>query len=201
MHGDTAEAPALNADPEAAGDEEMAPPAVPEPEDMTVQQRSAHALKCKEIGNKAFREQDWDYAVYAYHEGLRYLAFEPGSEGVPLQGFDHGGESQLNADASLASVLLSNLAAVVLKAQSDASRAVEYCSQALQFHPENVKAILRRSQAYLQLGWHAEALKDVEQFLLEEPQSAEALRIKKAAEVGCRKSAQREKAMCAKMFG
>merc|ERR1712118_541736 len=39
-----------------------------EPEDMTHEERSAHSSRCKDIGNAAFKKEDWAYAIYAYEE-------------------------------------------------------------------------------------------------------------------------------------
>mmetsp|Transcript_62610 Transcript_62610/g.116470 ORF Transcript_62610/g.116470 Transcript_62610/m.116470 type:complete len:201 (-) Transcript_62610:83-685(-) len=176
------------------------PPRIPEPEDMTVDERAAHALKSKEIGNNAFKAQEWEYALYAYQEGLRYLAYMPGSEGIPQPGYTHGGQDCLERDAVLASTLLTNSAATLLKARGDARQAVEYCTKALAFRTANPKALLRRGQAKLLLLEYEDALKDAETVLALEPGLAEGADLKKSAEAGLRQSKQQEKAMFARMF-
>lgn len=120
---------------EVAGTEASLKP----PEAMTVEERSAFAAKCKDIGNRGFKTGEWEYAALAYEEGLRYLQFAPGEQGCVDTNFDHGGAERLANDATMVAALSLNLAAVMLKIGEE-RRAVELCSQALSFDATSAKA-------------------------------------------------------------
>ncbi|CAK0788171.1 unnamed protein product [Prorocentrum cordatum] len=91
-------------------EEEEVQPIVKQPEEMTQQERSDFALRCKEVGNRGFKAGEWDYAILSYQEGLRYLQYAPhDAEFQPDRSFDHGGEAGLARDMALAVDLYNNL--------------------------------------------------------------------------------------------
>mmetsp|Transcript_28663 Transcript_28663/g.72647 ORF Transcript_28663/g.72647 Transcript_28663/m.72647 type:complete len:216 (-) Transcript_28663:87-734(-) len=173
---------------------------VKQPEEMTVQERSAFATRCKEIGNRGFKAGDWAYSALAYEEGLRYLQYEPGKEGVPDSKFDHGGADRLENDMRLVLSFFLNLAAVMLKVGED-RRAEKFCSQAIAFDADNIKAHFRRAQALLAQGDYEGALRDVARVLELDPTNREVAAVQRSAEAGLRNAVQQEKAMFAKMLG
>ncbi|CAE7670625.1 FKBP65 [Symbiodinium sp. CCMP2592] len=182
-----------------SGGEGVAPPK--EPSEMTPAERSAFAVRCKEIGNRAFKASEWDYAMLAYQEGLRYLEYVPHDhEMQPIPGLDHGGQEQLDKDMSLASILFSNLAAVALKLD-DPRQALHYAENALRFDMTHVKALFRRGQALLALGEHFDALATAEELLRKDPKNPEAVGMKSAAATAIQAAKKKEKALFSKMLG
>jgi len=169
------------------------------PEEMTVFERSQHVDKCKELGNNAFKNNDWGYAIFTYEEGLRYISFEPGKDGVVDANFDHGGLDQINKDHKLAVNLLTNLAACFLKTGEE-EQARDKCSEALNLDPNSVKALFRRGQAHLALGNYELVLKDIARLLELEPENKAAEQMRRSVEAGMKKSVVQEKAMFSKMF-
>ncbi|CAE7422520.1 PPID [Symbiodinium natans] len=168
---------------------------------MTPSERWAFACRCKEIGNRGFKASDWEYAMLAYQEGLRYLEYVPhGREMQPVPGLDHGGAEQLDKDMSLAVTLFSNLGAVSLKLE-DPHQALHYTEKALRFDAAHVKSHFRRSQAFLALGEHSQALAAAEEVLRQEPKNAEAVGLKSAAAQGLQIARRKEKALFSKMLG
>jgi peptidylprolyl isomerase len=175
-------------------------PKLKEPEEMTVVERSKHVQKCKLLGNNAFKQQDWPFAVYAYEEGIKYISYEPGRDGIRDINFDHGGAEQLEEDHHLLVALLTNLAACYLKV-GDESRAADRCTEALNLQPENMKALFRRSQARFALGDWDRVMADVSRMLELEPQNKAVEQMRRSAEVEMKKGEKKSKAMFSKMFG
>eukprot|EP00929_Paragymnodinium_shiwhaense_P017260 TRINITY_DN126333_c0_g1_i1.p1 TRINITY_DN126333_c0_g1~~TRINITY_DN126333_c0_g1_i1.p1 ORF type:complete len:204 (-),score=53.27 TRINITY_DN126333_c0_g1_i1:93-704(-) len=188
----------------AVGDEApvegAAVPNIKEPEEMTAEERSKHALKCKEIGNGGMKTGDWVYALFAYQEGIRYLEYAPGREGRIAPEFDHGGAEQLQRDQDLLVLLCINCAAALLKLGEE-SRAINYCMQALVFEPANIKAIFRAGQAHLALGNFSPAADAAKRVLELEPSNRDALQLQRTAEAKLKASEKQEKALFSKMLG
>eukprot|EP00927_Polykrikos_kofoidii_P079060 TRINITY_DN75850_c0_g1_i1.p1 TRINITY_DN75850_c0_g1~~TRINITY_DN75850_c0_g1_i1.p1 ORF type:complete len:395 (-),score=79.09 TRINITY_DN75850_c0_g1_i1:251-1387(-) len=174
-------------------------PKLKEPEEMTVVERSKHVLRCKETGNNAFKREDWSLAIYAYEQGIKYISFAPGKDGIPDKNFDHGGEEQLVEDQTLLVALLTNLAACFLKV-GDESQAVDRCTEALNVDPRNVKALFRRSQAHFSCGDWDRVLADVMRMLEIEPQNKAAEQLRRSAEIELKKAEKKSKIMFSKMI-
>jgi len=170
-----------------------------DPEEMTSEERSEFAAKCKEIGNRGFKIGDWAYAIVAYEEGIRYLRYAPGEEGAFPSGYDHGGSDRVESDMRLAVLLFNNLAAALLKLGED-RKAVECCSQVLEFDATNTKALFRLGQAQLALGEHDAALEALGRVLKLEPLNHEAAQLKRSVELDSKSAVRKEKAMFAKML-
>lgn len=185
---------------------------VKEPDDMTAEERAEHAAKCKETGNAAVAAQDFPAAVEAYDEGQRYMTFGQGQNSGHGHGHSHGhgpcnhdhGEpevAELDADGKkLAVALLSNLAMVRLK-QGEPELAKFDCLKALQFDPDNVKAIFRCASAKLALADFAGAAESAQKLLDLDAGNKDAERLLRTIEADKKKARQKEKAMCSKMFG
>jgi len=170
-----------------------------EPEEMTVVERSNHVQKCKLLGNNAFKQEDWQFASYAYEEGVKYMSYEPGREGIVDSKFDHGGMEQLEEDHKLLVALLTNLAACYLKV-GDESRAADKCTEALNLQPENMKALFRRAQARFALGQWDRVMADISRMLELEPQNKAAEQMRRSVDVEMKKGEKKTKEMFSKMF-
>ena len=164
---------------------------------MTTEERSEFAEKCKNIGNRGFQAGDWDYAVLAYQEGIRYLEFVPHDPQMQPLPSDHGGQHHLEKDMALAVTIFSNLAATLLK-MDEPMDALEYAEKALRFDPKHVKSLFRRGQAHLALGNFAAVTETAKE--LEFYQEQEAANLRKLAERGSAEAKRKEKALFAKMM-
>mmetsp|Transcript_4600 Transcript_4600/g.9413 ORF Transcript_4600/g.9413 Transcript_4600/m.9413 type:complete len:175 (+) Transcript_4600:36-560(+) len=161
-----------------------------EPAQLTQAECTAHALGEKECGNVAFKAQDWATAIGRYTEGVRYVLYANGHHGAPL------GED----DVRMAVSLLSNCAAARLK-QGNFELAVQDCTRALNIDKLNAKVYYRRAQAQLALGNHDAALEDTAQILDLEPENEEAKQLHSRIAMDAKRTKQKEKAFCSKMFG
>lgn len=193
---------------------------------MTPEERTAHAMKMKELGTEAFKMQDWAGAINRYEDGVEYVTCKTGAAHEDHHGHSHGGQpcssghgdddedeedghgmghghgaAKLNdEDKKLAVALLNNLAMVRLKME-DHERAKVDCVKALQYEPTNVKALFRRAQAELGMGNYANCVQDAARCLELEPKNKEAELLRRKAVDDEKKAKQKEKAMYSKMFG
>eukprot|EP00304_Pavlova_gyrans_P002397 CAMPEP_0206043240 /NCGR_PEP_ID=MMETSP1466-20131121/8259_1 /ASSEMBLY_ACC=CAM_ASM_001126 /TAXON_ID=44452 /ORGANISM="Pavlova gyrans, Strain CCMP608" /LENGTH=437 /DNA_ID=CAMNT_0053418033 /DNA_START=15 /DNA_END=1328 /DNA_ORIENTATION=- len=126
-------------------------------DDTNLKIRKAEA--CKEQGNSAFKESDFDGAVAAYIEGASVAATV---EGIY--------RSQVARDVRVA--CFCNAAQARIK-QEAWSEAAALCSQALEVDPKSVKALYRRGLANLQQKAYSESQKDFKRALELEPKNSE----------------------------
>lgn len=184
-----------------------------EPDVMSVEERSEFATKQKESGNDAFKQRQWDAAIEAYEEGIRYITHGQGDDdgghghshgGNPCSGHHGGGDDEVaplgDEDKKLAVALLTNCAMAKIKVK-DFDSAKFDCSRALELDPKSVKALFRRGTAKLELGEHDAAAEDAALILEVEPENKDAETLRKKAELEKKRAKQKEKAMCSKMFG
>ena len=87
------------------------------------------ANKCKELGNKAFKQEDWDEALEQYTRAID-LAQD---------------------DCKEKAIFYKNRAAVYLKLD-EFKRAALDCDLAMEIVPNDLKALFRRCQAYEAMG-------------------------------------------------
>ncbi|CAK85375.1 unnamed protein product (macronuclear) [Paramecium tetraurelia] len=107
--------------------------------------------KCLEIKNKAgtfFTEQKFEEASDLYKEAIDYC---------PLD------------DLQMLCILNSNIAICYMK-QSDYDIAIDYCTKALTFNPEFVKALINRAESYEKLNKLEDALEDYKKLKVLQPQ-------------------------------
>lgn len=97
------------------------------------------AVKAKEAGNEAYKNNDIDEALAKYTEAIKL-------------------SSEANDDKTLA-VCLKNRAAVHLK-EEDFEAVVFDCNRSLELAPNDPKALFRRCQAHEALGQVDSAYKD-----------------------------------------
>lgn len=93
------------------------------------QEQLAQAIKLKEAGNDAFKKENFDDALECYTKAIEVV----------------------QDDSKEKAVLYKNRAAVYLKLEEH-EKAVIDCNLALEFSPNDPKALFRRSQAYEVLG-------------------------------------------------
>lgn len=173
---------------------------VPEPYEMTPEQRLEFASNQKDLGNTAFKAQDWASAIEAYDEGARYITHGQGGTGSD-EDMEDDETPKLTDDAKkVAIALLTNSAMAKIKIQNF-DEAKYDCGKALEFDAKNVKAFFRRAKAKVGLGEWDAAILDVESVLEIEPDNKEAETLKKQVEQKKRQEKQKEKAMFGKMFG
>jgi len=178
---------------------------VKEPYAMTAEERAEFAAQQKDLGNTAFKAGDYDAAVEAYADGARYITH---SDGGGDDSDDDMGQSSSLGDTNklsdenkvLAVALLSNCAMARLKLK-DAEPAVADLAKALAIDDKNVKATFRRAEAHFMLGNWNLAVADTERVLELDPGNKAAEQLKMKAAAGEKQAKQKEKAMCAKMFG
>lgn len=154
-----------------------------------------HAKQQKEAGNKAFQALDFVEAAAAYKTAIEALegweqedraealANRLVSEAQVPKSTTAGSETVEPKESKDATqeerrqLLLSchlNLTQVELKRGVDLSAAINHATQALQFDPDNAKALYRRSQARLRMGLDLEgARNDALNAARLNPQSAE----------------------------
>jgi peptidylprolyl isomerase len=183
---------------------------VKDPEEMTAEERSEFATKQKELGTEAFKAQSWDAAAAAYAEGARYITFGQRQRssccGPTKTCQDHGDGMDEDVpalgdeDKKLALALLTNCAMARLKS-NEPELAVSTCDKALEFDPENVKAIFRRGKARLALHEHDAAVQDAAAVLKLEPDNKDAETLRKQAELEKKREKVKQKALYSKMFG
>lgn len=173
---------------------------LPEPYEMSPEERVEYASKQKDLGNAAFKAQDWAAAVEAYDEGARYITHGQGGSSSG-QGMDDNDSPELTDDAKKVAVaLLTNSAMAKIKIQ-DFDEAKFDCSKALEFDAKNVKAFFRRAKAKVGLGEWDQAVFDIDAALEIDPDNKEVDTLKKQVEQKKKQEKQKEKAMFSKMFG
>ncbi|CAD8139019.1 unnamed protein product [Paramecium octaurelia] len=107
--------------------------------------------KCLEIKNKAgtfFNESKFEEASDLYKEALDYC---------PLD------------DLQMLCILNSNIAICYMK-QQDYDSAIDYCTKALKFNPEFIKALINRAESYEKLDKFEDALEDYKKLKVLQPQ-------------------------------
>ncbi|CAE8591267.1 unnamed protein product [Polarella glacialis] len=196
---------------------------------MTVEERRAYALKMKDQGTEAFKQQDFATAINRYEDGAEYITFSAGGGHGGGHGHSHGGEPCSGGhgdesdeddddmghghgaaavadddlgdeDKALAVALLNNCAMAKLKA-GDADSAKFDCTKVLKYDAKNVKAIFRRAQAELAMGNFSACAEDTARVIEIEPENKEAGALRRKALDDEKKAKQKEKAMYSKMFG
>jgi len=147
--------------------------------------------KRKQQGNQAIKEDDYDGAIIRYRQALSNfpLIREP---------FTPEEENEVK-QIKLACYL--NLALCYLKSPGKETKVIQNCDEALTLEPNNVKALFRRGSAYLANKEYEKAKKDFKAALQSDPNNKAAQRQLAIAEKRIQEQAQKEKNMCAKMFG
>jgi molecular chaperone DnaK (HSP70) len=154
----------------------------------TKKQKIQEAGKKRNQGNIVFKEFDYENAAKLYLEALGYLA--------DLYDLSPAEQEEVNA---LKVPCHLNVALCCTKINRY-PQAVENCNKALEIEKNNVKALFRRAQCYVQLSKLEDAKKDLETALQVEPANSA---VKKELALVDKKIAamkEKEKKMYSKMF-
>lgn len=117
--------------------------------DLTVPQKIELARTCKEKGNKAYKEGKYVRAVSKYEAAIRPIEYD--------NNFDEALKKEAN---EMKRTIWLNIAAVSLK-QDEYLKVITNCGKVLDADPNNVKALFRRSQAYMHRADYIEAERDI----------------------------------------
>lgn len=115
---------------------------------MTIDEQLSKAEELKSLGNKAFEQQNLAEALNRWHHSLLYCA------GINSFATLYGARStdaENERAAGITSAVYNNMAACYLR-QSKWEKAIYAATKALALAPENLKALYRRAEAYLELG-------------------------------------------------
>lgn len=150
---------------------------------LSVQNKLDTALQLKEQGNNAVQQQDYTKALsyytkaYAYFTGVDYSSNNNNSNsnnGLPLQFFTQQQQSrqsqindqQRNIIHELEISISNNVSLCYIKLNKP-DKAVQYANRVIKQQPNNIKALSRRSQAYLLLHNYSDAYDDAVKAQLE----------------------------------
>ncbi|TKY87796.1 hypothetical protein EX895_003377 [Sporisorium graminicola] len=125
---------------------------------MTIDEQLSKAEDLKALGNKAFEQGDLAEALNKWHHSLLYCA------GINSFATLYGARStdaENDRAAGITSAVYNNMAACYLR-QSKWEKAIYAATKALALAPENLKALYRRAEAYLELGRNQLAARDVD---------------------------------------
>jgi len=183
---------------------------VPTPGMMSPEERTAHALKCKEKGTDAFKLGDWSTAVSFYQDGADYITFDPSND--PYGAAGHGSDSEEDEgeatapvelgdeEKKLAIALLNNCAAAKLKLGDELGAKFD-CTKVLNYDAANTKALYRRGQAELAMGNFAACVDNMDRVKEIDPADKACEQLRRKALEDEKKAKREEKAMYSKMFG
>lgn len=115
----------------------------------------------KDEGNKWFRKGNFGQAIITYEKAYQFL-----SVGEPLH------DQDVNFMMDLATSLSLNLAACGFKVD-DLDKTIIFSSFALDFNPENVKALFRRAVVFVKVDRLDDALKDLKHAVELDPNNQE----------------------------
>jgi peptidyl-prolyl isomerase D len=143
-------------------------PADQQEEDLAPAEGFKIAKEVKDLGNKAYKSQDWNVAIEKYQKALRYLS----EAGSPTETDPKTLATEIDA---LKFTLYNNSAQVEIKlkdfnsAISSATKALEVPSQP---DASTAKALYRRAEAKAERNSHDDALEDLEKALALSPNDA-----------------------------
>lgn len=117
--------------------------------DMTSQEKLESCRELKEKGNKAYKEGKYIRAISKYEQALKPVEYETN--------FDE----EIKKEAKeMKKLIWLNLAAVSLK-QGEYHKAISNCTKVLEAEPTNIKALYRRSQAFMFRNDFIESERDI----------------------------------------
>lgn len=117
--------------------------------DMTSQEKLESCQALKEKGNKAYKEGKYIRAISKYEQALKPVEYETN--------FDE----EIKKEAKeMKKVIWLNIAAVALK-QAEYHKAISNCNKVLEAEPTNIKALYRRSQAFMYRNDFIESERDI----------------------------------------
>ena len=126
----------------------------------TIEGKLSVATEYKEAGNVFFKDNDFKKAVSSYAKVLAFVRGLPGSkrglEGVGQLAADYSTAVTVTPEqdqqaAELECVVMTNMATCYLKLKNP-RKAVEYVDKTLAINPTSWKAMLRKSEAHVQMS-------------------------------------------------
>ena len=156
--------------------------------DMTVPEKIEAARMHKEKGNKAYKEGKFIRAIAKYEAALRPIDYD--------KNFD---DDLKKESKEMKKIIWLNIAAVALKLK-DYSKAITNCRKVLEIEPTNIKALYRRSQAYMHRSDFIEAERDIKMAADLEPKNKDVLaQLRKVKQV-MKASSRQEAKLYSTMF-
>eukprot|EP00210_Caulerpa_lentillifera_P001231 g1187.t1 len=117
--------------------------------EMSSEEKLESCQELKEKGNKAYKEGKYIRAISKYEQALKPIEYDTN--------FDEDTKKQAK---EMKKVIWLNIAAVSLK-QGEYSKALSNCNKVLEAEPNNIKALYRRSQAFMYRSDFIEAERDI----------------------------------------
>jgi len=156
--------------------------------DLTVPEKIELAKANKEKGNKAYKEGKYIRAISKYEAAIRPIEYD--------KNFD---EDLKKESKEMKRVIWLNIAAVSLK-QAEYLKAISNCGKVLETDPTNIKALFRRSQAYMHRSDFVEAEQDIKLAHSLQPGNRDVIAQYKRLRQCMKSSSQREAEMYSAMF-
>lgn len=153
------------------------------------QLKLAHAVRHKKAGNRLYEQRRYADAFHRFNRAVRYVLF--------LR--DVNASSMVTTRDALYASVCNNMAACQLHA-ANYEHVVRLCTKVLAVEPDNLKALVRRCRASVELKSYDDAAADAQRVLDREPGNAEAKRCLDVAERGIRAQNANYRDMVKKMF-
>jgi tetratricopeptide (TPR) repeat protein len=146
---------------------------------LSIAEKIQKALQYKEAGNEFVKQGNWKKALENYHKGHLYVkGLSPASRGKTVMSTSSTAMSGQTATPEeirqideIIVATYTNMALCYIKTDKK-DRAIDVCTNALTFDPNNVKALFRRGQVYLAKNNLDKAEEDLKAALAIEPNNA-----------------------------
>lgn len=156
--------------------------------DLTVPEKLDLAKTLKEKGNSAYKGGKYIRAISKYEAALKPIEYD--------KNFD---EPLKKESKEMKRMIWLNIAAVALKL-GEYNKVISNCEKALEHDPNNIKALFRRSQAYMHQSYFVEAERDIKLAHSLEPNNRDVIAQYKKLRQWMKTSSKREAEMYSTMF-
>lgn len=156
--------------------------------DLSAEEKLELARANKEKGNKAYKEGKYVRAVNKYEAAIKPIEFDKDMD-----------EAMKKETKEMKRVLWLNIAAVCLK-QNEWNKVISNCDKVLQSDPNNIKALFRRSQAYMSRSDFIEAEADIRLAYNLDPSNRDVRAQYKKLKQQMKSSSEKEAEMYSTMF-
>ena len=165
----------------------------------TDEERIVQAEKYKAEGNEFFKKEEYKSAMKKYHFALLYLRGI--GEKHPITGEQHILSDDWKKRYDEVTFGCNNNLAACLVKEKKWEKVIKYSNLALEVHPNNVKALFRKGQAYYHVKNWDKAFEAIVQAGKIQPDDTNIKKYHAKLEVELKKYREKEKAMYAGMFG
>ena len=148
------------------------------------------AQKLKDLGTRLFKDAEYELAFERFRNSAKFI--------TPLKYLDEDSAYKTKADSLRIQVYL-NLSACHIKYLNHHA-AISNCSQVLEVDATNVKALYRRAQSYRQVKEYQNAVIDLEQALVQEPENTAVKKLLNVTQVNLAHSNEQLSQGMKKMF-